>query len=225
MPPKGFGRDARNHPLKMWATLLFLVDQCSAVSKKLAMSILTYILGWPLIAAIVLVFVPRNYRVIIRAVALLATFVSMLLAVKMFCQFVTGHVGYQFEQQIPWVESLGISYHVGVDGLNVGLILMGAIVAFAAACCSFEIQSREKEFYILLLVMTGELLGDVRVAGFVLLLFPARTGVGTDVHHDWRLGPRARREELRHVPDHALSERRRAHCAYRPHRALPASAR
>jgi NADH-quinone oxidoreductase subunit M len=122
-------------------------------------SILTYIFGWPLIAAIALVFVPRNYRVIIRAVALLATFISMLLAVKMFCQFVTGHAGYQFEQQIPWVESLGISYHVGVDGLNVGLILMGAVVAFAAACCSFEIQSREKEFYILLLVMTGGILG------------------------------------------------------------------
>jgi NADH-quinone oxidoreductase subunit M len=43
--------------------------------------------------------------------------------------------------------------------LNVGLILMGAIVAFAAALCSWEIQTREKEFYILLLVMTGGILG------------------------------------------------------------------
>jgi NADH-quinone oxidoreductase subunit M len=67
--------------------------------------------------------------------------------------------GYRFVQQIPWVESLGISYHVGVDGLNVGLILMGAIVAFAAALCSWEIQTREKEFYILLLVMSGGILG------------------------------------------------------------------
>jgi NADH-quinone oxidoreductase subunit M len=46
-----------------------------------------------------------------------------------------------------------------VDGLNVGLILMGAIVAFAAALCSWEIKEREKEFYILLLVMTGGILG------------------------------------------------------------------
>ena len=36
---------------------------------------------------------------------------------------------------------------------------MGAIVAFAAACCSFEIRSGEKEFYILLLVMSGGILG------------------------------------------------------------------
>jgi NADH-quinone oxidoreductase subunit M len=123
------------------------------------MSILTYIAGWPLLAALALVVVPRNYRVVIRFIALLGTFISMALAIKMFCQFVPGANGYQFEQQIPWVESLGISYHVGVDGLNVGLILMGAIVAFAATLCSWEIQTREKEFYILLLVMSGGILG------------------------------------------------------------------
>ena len=103
------------------------------------MSILTYIFGWPLVAALLLVFVPRNYRVIIRAIALLATLTSAVLAVKMFMQYAGAPLdvdGYRFVQQIPWVESLGISYHVGVDGLNVGLILMGAIVAFAAACCS-----------------------------------------------------------------------------------------
>jgi NADH-quinone oxidoreductase subunit M len=126
------------------------------------MSILTYIAGWPIVAALLLIFVPRNYRVIIRAIAVLATLISAVLAVKMFCSYncmTPDADGYRFVQQIPWVESLGISYHVGVDGLNVGLILMGAIVAFAAALCSWEIQTREKEFYILLLVMTGGILG------------------------------------------------------------------
>src|SRR5271170_2321418 len=126
------------------------------------MSILTYILGWPLLAALLLVFVPRNYRVIIRAIAVLATLIPAVLAVKMFCQYAGAPMdadGYRFVQQIPWVESLGISYHVGVDGLNIGLILMGAIVTFAAALCSWEIKEREKEFYILLLVMSGGILG------------------------------------------------------------------
>ncbi len=123
------------------------------------MSILTHIFLWPLIAALMLVFVPRNYRVIIRAIALAATFASMVLAIIMFCRFVPGASGYQFEQRIPWVDALGISYHVGVDGLNVGLILMGAVVAFAATLCSWEIQTREKEFYILLLIMSGGILG------------------------------------------------------------------
>jgi NADH-quinone oxidoreductase subunit M len=123
------------------------------------MSILTYISGCPLLAALLLVFVPGNFRVIFRFFALLSTFISMVLAIWMFCHFQTGKDGFQFEEQIPWIDSLGISYHVGVDGINVGLILMGAIVGFAAACCSWEIQTREKEFYILLLIMTGGILG------------------------------------------------------------------
>jgi len=125
-------------------------------------SILTYIWGIPILAALALIVVPGNYRVPIRALAVLATLISAVLAVKMFSDFGAAQpdaYGYRFVQQIPWVDSLGISYHVGVDGLNVGLILMGAIVAFAATLCANEIQTREKEFYILVLVMSGGILG------------------------------------------------------------------
>jgi NADH-quinone oxidoreductase subunit M len=128
------------------------------------MTMLTLIVALPLLAAIVLAFVPRNYAVIMRFVAIVATFLSAALAVKMFCQFngaAVANNGYRFVSTIPWLgaESLGLACTLGVDGINVGLVLMGAIVAFAAACCSFEIKTREKEFYILLLVMTGGILG------------------------------------------------------------------
>jgi NADH-quinone oxidoreductase subunit M len=120
---------------------------------------LSAILILPLLAAIALAFVPRNYRVVMRGVAIATTFITMLLALLLFWRFDTGEAGYQFVQKVPWVSTLGINYHVGVDGVNIGLILMGAVVAFAAACCAWEIKSHEKEFYILLLVMTGGILG------------------------------------------------------------------
>src|SRR6266436_4727717 len=123
---------------------------------------LTSIICLPLMAALLLVLIPRNYRPVIRAVALLATLATLALATLLFLKFdaaATGPGGYKFARQVPWVESLGISYHVGVDGINLGLIFMGAIVAFAAACVSWEIKSQEKEFYVLLLVMTGGILG------------------------------------------------------------------
>lgn len=124
---------------------------------------LTYIIGWPLVAALLLCAVPRNYRFVMRLVAVGVTFITMLLAIKMFCQFNNAPLvnGFRFVHEVPWwgAQALGIHYHVGVDGLNVGIILMGAIVAFAAACCAWEIRDHEKEFYILLLVMTGGILG------------------------------------------------------------------
>ena len=123
---------------------------------------LTAIILLPFLGALVITLLPGNYRFAIRIVALLTTLLSMLLAVDLFLHFnnaAAGVGGYKFVERIPWVDLLGISYFVGVDGINVGLIFLGAMVAFAAACCSFEIKSREKEFYILLLVMTGGILG------------------------------------------------------------------
>ncbi|MSU63027.1 MAG: NADH-quinone oxidoreductase subunit M [Pedosphaera sp.] len=135
------------------------------------MSPLTYILGWPLLGAALVALTPRNYRFVIRTVALFTTLVSMLLAVKMFVQFQTGIATPQFVQKVPWVESLGISYYVGVDGLNVGLVLMGAIVAFAATCMSWEIKTREKEFYFLLLTMISGILGAFASLDIFFLYF------------------------------------------------------
>jgi len=136
------------------------------------MSTLTYIVLWPLIAAIVLAFVPRSFSVVMRAVAILATFICAVLAIKIFLQFHLGQSGYQFVQQVPWIRDLDISFHVGVDGINVGLVLMAAIVAFAAACASWEIKTRQKEFYILLLVMTGGIFGAfVSLDMFFLYVF------------------------------------------------------
>ncbi len=125
------------------------------------MSPLTYIFCLPFLAALLIVAIPRNYKFVIRGVALLATLGSLAFALAMFCNYNTSPQihGFHFDQQIPWVTSMGISYHVGVDGINLGLILMGATVAFAATCVSNEIKTREKEFYLLLMVMAGGILG------------------------------------------------------------------
>jgi NADH-quinone oxidoreductase subunit M len=123
---------------------------------------LTTLILLPFLAALAILCIPANYRFLIRVVALGATFLTLLVGLRLFLGFdaaAVGTGGYKFVQQIPWVDALGISFYVGVDGINVGLLLMGAIVAFAAACASWEIKSNDKLYYILLLLMTGGILG------------------------------------------------------------------
>jgi NADH-quinone oxidoreductase subunit M len=122
---------------------------------------LTLIILLPFLAALGLAFVPVNYRFVMRLVALATTLLVALLGVVLFCRFAADTQGYQFVTTIPLLgaDALGIKCRLGVDGINIGLMLMGALVAFAAACVSWEIKEREKEFYILLLVMTGGILG------------------------------------------------------------------
>ncbi len=138
------------------------------------MSLLTAIIVLPLLTALVLVFIPRSYRPVFGWLTWLSTLSTLVLALMLFFQFEGAEAlnGFKFDEQSTWlgfkdagigfplgVESLGIRYHVGVDGINLGLIVMGAIVAFAAACVSWEIKTREKEYYILLLLMVGGILG------------------------------------------------------------------
>jgi NADH-quinone oxidoreductase subunit M len=135
------------------------------------MESLTFIILCPLIGAALIALTPRNYNVLFRLVALGTTFLSLIGAVRLFVAFTPGVAGIQFEQVTPWVTSLGIAYHVGVDGLNVALVLLAAIVGFAAACAAYEITERQKEFYLLLLVMTGGILGAFASLDVVFFYF------------------------------------------------------
>jgi NADH:ubiquinone oxidoreductase subunit 5 (subunit L)/multisubunit Na+/H+ antiporter MnhA subunit len=137
----------------LWCSILFWENN---------MSILTYIAGWPLIGGLVASVCARKlpgHCSRHRRAGHLHFHGAGHQNVSAIQRRAVDADGYRFVQQIPWVDSLGISYHVGVDGLERRLILMGAIVAFAATLCSWEIQTREKEFYILLLIMTGGILG------------------------------------------------------------------
>lgn len=113
----------------------------------------------PLLVAIALLFLPRKWGTVAWFSSFFATLASLICAIIVFIKFNPAVEGFQFVSKTLWVPQLGISFHVGVDGINVGLILMGAIVAFTAACLSWDVRNREKEFAILLLLMSGGILG------------------------------------------------------------------
>lgn len=135
---------------------------------------LLWILGLPLIAAAGLCLVPRESPRVLRGVSIAVTAVVVWIALDMLAGYgnaPVGRGGYRYVQQIPWVESLGISLHLGVDGINLGLLVMGAIVAFAAACVSREVTHRVKEYYVLLMLMTGGILGTFASLDIFFLYF------------------------------------------------------
>ena len=126
------------------------------------MSLLSFIIATPFLAAIGLFFVPRGFDYLYRIIARGAAGIAFLLSLGMFLIFpqaAEGPGGFKFYEKIAWAESIGIHYQVGVDGINIGLILMGAAVALAASFASWGIQRREREFYFLFLLMVGGILG------------------------------------------------------------------
>jgi NADH-quinone oxidoreductase subunit M len=67
-----------------------------------------------------------------RAIGLIATVVPLVYAVLMVADFDTAG-GLQHVTDDAWITALGIRYKLGVDGLNLWLILLTTTIAFACA--------------------------------------------------------------------------------------------
>ena len=86
------------------------------------MSLLSLITFFPLLGALVILLMPRTGKDAVRTVAAAATFVPLLLASKLWMDFDTTTANYQFVERMPWISSLGVEYHMGIDGLSVPLV-------------------------------------------------------------------------------------------------------
>jgi NADH-quinone oxidoreductase subunit M len=68
--------------------------------------------------------------------------------------------GFQFEQNVPWIESPAIFYHVGVDGLSLWLVVLVGLLAPVGVIASWNaIQTRRKIYYSLFLVQQTAMFG------------------------------------------------------------------
>ncbi len=77
-----------------------------------------------------------------------------------------------FEEKVPWIEALGISYHLGVDGLSAPMVLLTGMVAVAGVLVSWTIQDRTREFMAFFLLLVAGVFGVfVAVDLFVLFFF------------------------------------------------------
>jgi NADH-quinone oxidoreductase subunit M len=113
----------------------------------------------PLASAFLAFLLPARKPGAIRALAIFATGVSLLLTIYVFSEFDRANAGYQFVFSYEWLKSLGITLKFGVDGISMTLLLLVGIVSFAGALISHEIHDRQKEYYILFLALTSGISG------------------------------------------------------------------
>lgn len=114
---------------------------------------LSWILLAPLTATALLFLIPRDRISWIRTIANAAALFSFLLSFWIFFNYDSAAGGYQFIEKISWVPVFGISYHVGVDGVNSVLVLLQGFCSLAGVLVTRSIKERVKEYYILYLML------------------------------------------------------------------------
>lgn len=106
----------------------------------------------PLAGLTVLFLTSAKKEGLIRKIAGAAVFLNALLAVWFFSAYDPIKGGFQFNEMISWVAPLGISYHLGIDGINSLLVLLLGVSSLAGFLVSQNIRQRVKEYYILFLI-------------------------------------------------------------------------
>jgi len=129
-----------------------------------AFPFLTVLVLLPVGAALVAAAVPaalgpRLQRAVVMAVGLAGTLATLALAVTIAVRYQAGNGGYRLVSQHVWASSLGISWHLGVDGISVFLILMAAVL-FPLALLSGKIDRDPRSFVGWLLLLEAGCMGS-----------------------------------------------------------------
>jgi NADH-quinone oxidoreductase subunit M len=120
---------------------------------------LLIILFAPFVGALALIFVSNRQVSLVRGIAAGSAFVSLVASVYLFYAYDSVKGGFQFIQRIEWSRQLGISLHLGVDGIGTPLVLASGILLFAGIFVSWHIKDRMKEFYIWILILAAATIG------------------------------------------------------------------
>jgi len=121
--------------------------------------ILSIIVFIPIVFGVVLFFFPAERHREIRIFALTGATIALALSLWAYFTYDQALGGYQLVEQYPWVPRLGISYHVGIDGMNAPLVLLTGIVMFTGVLVSWGIDDRPREFFGFLFILATGVFG------------------------------------------------------------------
>jgi len=114
----------------------------------------------PALGAVLVALLPRRLSGAHRMAGLVITLLALALSVPLWFGFDGDSADMQFEEFARWLPTLGVGYHVGVDGISLMLVLLTTFLTpIALASAWHAIADRTKEFVITMLLLETGMLG------------------------------------------------------------------
>jgi NADH-quinone oxidoreductase subunit M len=129
---------------------------------NLSFSILSWVTFTPVLGVLVLLFLPKDRRNLLRWVAVLTSMVAFGLSLVMLAQFDQTNASLQMVERLPWFQLAGmqIEYFLGVDGLSVLLVLLTTFLTPISIISTWSaVEERVKEFLIFFLLLEVGMVG------------------------------------------------------------------
>jgi NADH-quinone oxidoreductase subunit M len=132
--------------------------------------LLTWILFSPAIGAVLILLLPADRPRLLRWAAFIFSLVPLALSVYLWLRYDPAQAGYQFVEQYAWYSAVASSYHVGVDGISVPMVLLTTLLTPLALLISWSVEERVRAYMALFLFLETGMLG-VFVSLDLLLFF------------------------------------------------------
>lgn len=117
-------------------------------------------------------FIPKEKPTVIKATAILVSLVPLAISIWLWVAYDRSGVqfpkGTQFESLAQWIPSMGVTFHMGVDGLSVPLLFLTALLTTLSLIYSTFIEMRPKEYFWMFLLLETGMLGVFTALDFVL---------------------------------------------------------
>src|SRR6516225_8720760 len=122
--------------------------------------ILSVVLFTPLAGAILLLLIPREMALAHRIGGNMFGVLGFLVSLPLVYWWRPGLEQFSFEESHRWIPSIGASYHLGIDGISLLLVMLTTFLGMIAILSSWSaIHTRTKEYYILLLLLQTGMIG------------------------------------------------------------------
>jgi NADH-quinone oxidoreductase subunit M len=131
--------------------------------------ILTILAFLPLIGAIAILLMKKESAGAIRGFALFTACVNFVISLPLLFGFDSSKAGMQFEETVDWIPSLGIQYHLGIDGISLWLVMLTTFLSVICILSSWSIDKKVKEYMFFFLVLETGMIGAL--ASLDLFLF------------------------------------------------------
>ncbi|MEX0815635.1 MAG: NADH-quinone oxidoreductase subunit M, partial [Dongiaceae bacterium] len=135
------------------------------------MPLLSLVTFLPLVGAGFILVIRGDAEIVarnVRNVALWTSVITFVLSLLLWVDFDRTSAEFQFVEKVDWIPSFGISYHMGVDGISLLLVLLSTLLTPIAILASWEaIQTRIKEYMIAFLVLETLMVGMFCALDFV----------------------------------------------------------
>jgi NADH-quinone oxidoreductase subunit M len=109
------------------------------------------------LGALALFLVPKGKALAARIISLVTAIAGLAITVIAVSHYTPGQL--ITVTRVPWIQSLGIEYHLAADGISLTLLLLTGIVATAGVLFSWNVERRTSEFFQLYLVLIGAVYG------------------------------------------------------------------